>query len=1045
MAEAGPRRWAELRRHFDELVEVADAERAERLAALGAHDPALQASLEKLLAIDASPGERLERIEALFGFAGPGIDPDPLAADPLELVGRTVAHFRVVAPLASGGMGVVYRADDLELHRTVALKFPLPEQRLDGGAKARFLREARAAGGLDHPNICHIHEAGETTAGHLFLAMSFYEGETLRSRIARADPLPVAEACRIAAQIASGLSAAHGRGITHGDLKPANVMILPDGTVKVLDFGLARAKGAPAPGTAVTLGTVAYMAPEQIRGEPADARADLWALGVVCYEMLTGQRPFGGEREHDVARAIVHDESTPPSTVRSDVDADLDALVLTLLRKDPAQRPASADAVVSSLAAIAAPAVGAAGSPLVPVRAWGRRRLLTGLTALAFAGAAVIAGVRFFGGPAAPAVRSDAIMVLPFRISAQSRHADLGEGMADLLSLRFTGDPGPEAIDMRSTLRALRTGQVAVSSLTPASALGIARDAGAAHVLLGEIIEASGRLVVSAAVHGPDGSRTATVSGAPDSLLSLADRLAAQLLSRAAGEDELRLAMLTSASLPAVRAYLNGQASYRRGEFEKAVESFRTALDHDSSFALAALGAELAVGWGQPEAQQTWGKRLVMQYRDRLPPRDRALVEALYVHADALPRERLRMFDDYVKRYPDRVEGWVGLAEVLFHSGAAIGMTNPDELTLGALRRAIELQPEHAAAYLHIIDILAFREDTAALRRASEDFRAILSESSVATSAATATLWLAAMVLDDQPRLAAIRAGMDSLPAHALTSLPLYALRSGVDPADAERALDIAERRASSAAELLEALLVRARLYQSTGRPTQARLVLERRARTLEEPGRSWTSLTRLAYPDADTTGAGVAVERYHALALAGAPLEDGRRHCVLGLIEHHRGERIDAEHGSALRRLAQNGEYPTLLACAHALEAAAAHASSAPDAGYRLAALDSVLEHAAVDIGSMNGWVRYLSVQLHRERGEPEAALRAANRICVGCFLHAPAVLERARLQALLGDRAAAIHNYRFFLRLMARPEPGPAAELAAAARRELLELGAR
>ena len=198
----------------------------------------------------------------------------------LKLVGQTVSHFRIVEPLAAGGMGVVYRAIDTQLGRPVALKFPLPGQHLDGQVRERFLREARAAAALDHSNICSIYETGQTEDGQLFFAMPFYDGETLKARIAREGSLPIADALDIAIQIARGLHAAHRAGIVHRDLKPANVMIVPDGGLKILDFGVARMGDVTLTKSHDTLGTVSYMAPEQVRGE--QARRSRGPLGPGC-------------------------------------------------------------------------------------------------------------------------------------------------------------------------------------------------------------------------------------------------------------------------------------------------------------------------------------------------------------------------------------------------------------------------------------------------------------------------------------------------------------------------------------------------------------------------------------------------------------------------------------------------------------------------------------------------------------------------------------------------------------------------------------------
>ena len=229
-------RWHEIKSAFDTIVEMDDVERGTRLTALSTSDPELRAAVELLLAADSDADARLASLDAVF-FAQ-----SAPASDPLGLTGRTISHFQVREPLGAGGMGVVYRAEDERLRRAVALKFLLPSYSLDGSARARLQREAHLVAALDHPNLCTIHEVGTSEDGGIFLAMPLYPGETLKARMTRDGPTPISDVLEIARQVTEGLECAHSAGIVHRDLKPGNIMLLPDGTVKILDFGLAKAR-----------------------------------------------------------------------------------------------------------------------------------------------------------------------------------------------------------------------------------------------------------------------------------------------------------------------------------------------------------------------------------------------------------------------------------------------------------------------------------------------------------------------------------------------------------------------------------------------------------------------------------------------------------------------------------------------------------------------------------------------------------------------------------------------------------------------------------
>lgn len=343
-------RWEQVRAAFENVIELAPDERAARLVKLTATDPEVARWVEALLAGDARAEERLRALESALSP-----QPPSPARDPFGLSGSIVSHFRVLEVLGAGGMGVVYRAEDVRLGRSVALKFLLPEFSLDPQAKARFLREAQAAARLEHPNLCNVHEAGETDDGRLLLAMSYYAGETLKTRLAREGTIPVKQAVEITAQVARGLAYAHDAGVVHHDLKPANLILTPDGVARILDFGLAKARDSltlTPPG--VVMGTLAYMSPEQLAGDRSDARTDQWSLGVVLFEMLTGRPPTRGGNHADA----IHDATAGgarPSSPSHVARAPIARVVERLLQDDPRRRYENAHALVADLTALQHP------------------------------------------------------------------------------------------------------------------------------------------------------------------------------------------------------------------------------------------------------------------------------------------------------------------------------------------------------------------------------------------------------------------------------------------------------------------------------------------------------------------------------------------------------------------------------------------------------------------------------------------------------------------------------------------------------------------
>lgn len=298
--------WQKLQNVFDEAVEIAPTRQAAFLVKACHGDEAMQEDLQGLLQahvdVDQNWSQAAAPSSPMLGLSTPCQD------------GDEIGHYKIVTQIGAGGMGVVYQAYDSRLQRHVALKF-LPAF-LDGdkSCRERFMAEARAASKLDHPNICVIHDINETPEGHMYITMPHYEGETLSARLKRGR-IPVEDALSICIQVAEGLSIAHNNGIIHRDIKPANIMLVQDGSVKILDFGIAKVENVNLTRTGMGVGTLAYMAPEQIHGKDVDVRVDVWALGVTLYEMLTGLTAFEGNGASQVVQAVLNSEGDPANSI----------------------------------------------------------------------------------------------------------------------------------------------------------------------------------------------------------------------------------------------------------------------------------------------------------------------------------------------------------------------------------------------------------------------------------------------------------------------------------------------------------------------------------------------------------------------------------------------------------------------------------------------------------------------------------------------------------------------------------------------------------
>jgi tRNA A-37 threonylcarbamoyl transferase component Bud32 len=631
------------------------------------------------------------------------------------MIGQTLGHCRIVAKIGAGGMGEVYRARDEQLDRDVAVKV-LPAGTLgDEAARKQFRKEALALAKLNHPNIETVHEFG-TQDGLDFLVMELIQGSTLTARLAE-GPLSERDVLRLGIQLADGLIAAHAQGVIHRDLKPGNLIITPDGRLKILDFGLARLVH-PEVADDITLsitveagtisGTIPYMAPEQLRALPADARSDIYAAGAVLYEMATGSRPFPERQSAELIGAILHRTPAPPSSLNPSIAPTLDSLILKALEKEPSQRYQSARELLVVLeglststvrSSVAAPAA-LSGVP----RRSSRRLLLGGVAAVVLLGLAIGAWLRY-GHKRNALGHNDTIVLADF--ANGTGDPVFNDALRQGLAVQLEQSPFLSLISEKLIQQNLRLmGQSPDARLTPELARDLCQRAGSKAYIAGSISNlGKDYLIAIHAVNCATGDSLAqqqVQATGKERVLDALGRAAAKIREEL-GESistvqqlDTPLAQATTPSLEALQAYSLGQkAAVGVADDAAAVPLFKRAIELDPRFAMAyaSLGSSYS-NLGETTLASANASK-AYELGQRVSDREKFFIESEYYQFAVGNLEKARQANELWRQmYPRDVEPWINL-------GIVSGNLGQYETTLADFREPARLGPDGVAyAYL---------------------------------------------------------------------------------------------------------------------------------------------------------------------------------------------------------------------------------------------------------------------------------------------------------------------------------------------------------
>jgi serine/threonine protein kinase/Flp pilus assembly protein TadD len=625
-----------------------------------------------------------------------------------ELISGTsfAERYQVLELLGRGGMGDVYKAEDTKLKRTVALKFLPPDLTRNSEAKARFIQEAQAAAALDHPNICTIYEADEAE-DKPYISMAYIKGSSLRDRLEK-GPFKIEEALDIAIQVAEGLTDAHEKGIMHRDIKSANIMVTEKGQAKIMDFGLAKITGTTLiTREAKTMGTVAYMSPEQARGETVDHRTDIWSLGVVLYEMLSGKLPFKGDREASILYSVEHKEPKHLKELDPSIPTELADVVGKALAKNPEERYPDAEALLDDLRSISK------GLEPIKIKALARKLrfarikrvyLYVGIVALMMASVIIWRLIPQKDVVLPPKIENS-IAVISFENQTGDKAFDfLQKAIPNLLitNLENTGFFYVATWERMDDL-IKQLGKKDVEVIDKDLGFELCQREGIEAIVLGSFVKAGETFATDVKVLDVETKKllkSASSRGrSVDSILETQIDELSKEISHSIGISEtkietanLRVADVTTTSMEAYNYFLRGREAFEKYYFDEARQFFEKAVEIDATFASAYLGLAGAYDWlGDINAMNdALGK--AKTYSEKITEKERLYIEASYAGGiEKDPEKMFTIFKQMAKKYPKE-------KQVHYYLGNNFGVRGMFNEAIEEHNKALELDPSFGEA-----------------------------------------------------------------------------------------------------------------------------------------------------------------------------------------------------------------------------------------------------------------------------------------------------------------------------------------------------------